>query len=173
MWKELTDLGWTALIALALTLAFIAAALPSHAGGAYRYTAANGTVSFTDSADKVPPMYQEQAQQVELAELGTYERLTISAPARYSSRIARLRREQAIAAEWAQRVRAVRIQWERALTLPFHATREMRWVEGVLGYSGNRYVAVDVLRDARGRTIATGLSEIGLGPAALVAGGLR
>jgi hypothetical protein len=44
----------------------------------------------------------------------------------------------------------------------------MHWIENHLGYSGQRYVAVDVMRDANGKIIATSLPEIGLLAPAMV-----
>lgn len=153
----------TTLLALALGFAIGLTCQSAEAGEAYRYTTADGVLSFADDLDHVPLRYQADAKLVELAELGTYTRLTITSPSRPNqARIARLRKEHAVAAEWAQRHRILRAQRADAITFPIHATREMHWVEGVLGYSGKRYVAVDVLRDANGRILSTGLSEIGL-----------
>ncbi len=167
---EALALFWEGILAAVLALVLLVSCVQiARAGEAYRYTTAEGVVSFTDDIKRVPARYQADAKLVKLAELDTYARLTITSPSRPNPvRIARLRQENSMAA--AQRRVALNALASRtaAIALPIHATREMRWVEGVLGYSGKRYRAVDVLRDGHGRVLATGLSEIGLGPGAIV-----
>ena len=154
--------GWALMAVLAVMVLAEGCLQPAHAGEAYRWITEDGVLSFADDIEGVPARYLEQAKLVELAKLGTYQRLTISAPARPNARLAQLRREQVAALDFARKRRAVEVAREQALAYPITATREMRWLENHLGYSGKRYVAVDVLRDAKGRELSSGVSEIGL-----------
>lgn len=149
------------LIAAAIWVVVICAFLiikDARADEAFSYTTADGVLSLTDRADRVPAAYQ--AQPVELAPLADYGRLTV-ATSQAPIRLPQLQNSMAAA----QRRVALNASAPRtaAIALPITATREMVWMEGVLGYTGARYVAVDVLRDGNGNVIATSLAEIGLG----------
>lgn len=155
--------GYIAFLVTLVALAAGSCLQPAYAGEVYRYTTADGVVSFTDGFARVPNHYKAGAVLQDRASLSTYARLTVSTSTRPSTlRTARLRQENSTAAAQRRAALNARAQRTAAVALPIHATREMRWVENVLGYSGKRYVAVDVLRDANGRVLSTGLSEIGL-----------
>lgn len=51
-------------------------ALPASAGTAYRYTAADGSVAFTDDLERVPERHRADTKTIQTGSLGGYSRLT-------------------------------------------------------------------------------------------------
>jgi hypothetical protein len=75
--RKLTIRILTALLVLAgLTLV-----LPAQAGTLYKWTAADGTVSFSDDPDRIPARYRSQAVKQTTKSLETFERFTPTDPA--------------------------------------------------------------------------------------------
>lgn len=69
MWK------WTAAVAL------VAFGLPASAQTMYRWTAEDGSVSFTDDAKRIPARYRSAAQAIQPAGLAGYEHYSPAEPA--------------------------------------------------------------------------------------------
>jgi hypothetical protein len=126
------------------------------AGEAYCWTTQDHVFACTDSLSMVPAGYE--ASVVTMEPLQDYPRLTISDPAPPPH-------------AWQPDLSFRSDPWPDPIALPTHAVREMRYIENHLGYSGRRYVAVDVLYDADGNELTWAVSEIGLTPAALIQAG--
>ena len=81
----------------------LAVATPASAEIVYRWTAADGSVAYTDDAKRIPAQYREQAQATRLGDLERYERYTPSRAraarrdAALSERLGRLREFNATA----------------------------------------------------------------------------
>jgi len=89
------------------TLPFLLAvslAAPALAGTLYKWTGADGSVSFTDDARRIPERHRSQAQTIQTGGLGEYSRYTPTDPVaqkgyaeRLQTRLDRLRRSRALA----------------------------------------------------------------------------
>jgi hypothetical protein len=88
MSKLLERICCSALLATAVALL---GATPAGAGEIYRWNSADGTISFSDSAKRIPERYRAAAKRQALPPLGGYERFTPSDPAaqaRYATALA-------------------------------------------------------------------------------------
>lgn len=130
----------------------------------YKWVTDEGVFAFTDDSESIPLLYRGVAEEVETRSLASYARLSVfpespkrdQKPKQVESMENRLIRLRSLNAEV-----AIEEQLFRRAE-PFFATREMRWLDGVLGSPGSRYVSVDVLYDGDGNEIASSLSSIGI-----------
>jgi len=65
----LKQIAWTGILLAGL-------ASPALAGGVYRWTAADGSVSFADDLERVPARFRASARKIELGDLADYPRYT-------------------------------------------------------------------------------------------------
>jgi hypothetical protein len=88
--KMLLEMMGTSLLALAL-------AAPASAETVYRWTAADGSLAFTDDAKRIPAQYRAHSKRSQSGDLANYERYTPtkasaeSSEARLAARLQRLR----------------------------------------------------------------------------------
>jgi hypothetical protein len=63
-------------LSLTTSLLIVALAGPAVAGSLYRWTAADGSVAFSDDVKRIPSQYRASAQQLRSGDLANYERYT-------------------------------------------------------------------------------------------------
>ena len=120
----------------------------------FRYTTEDGVLSFTDEEKMIPARYNTEFTSFTLEELKErvgFTKVVVSPEVR-----ARPLRLLEVAAKTKPASRT-------SFSTPLRVIREMRWLPGISGSPGLRYVSVDVLYDAEEREIAWALSDIGLG----------
>lgn len=76
MLRKLSRLGTGVAAALACGFVVAASSAPVQAEPLYRWESADGTVSFTDDAKRVPERYRESAKQIDTSVLSGYGRYT-------------------------------------------------------------------------------------------------
>lgn len=126
---------------------------------AWKWTTEDGVVSFTDEKKYVPKAYRDSAEQVTLGALADYKQFT---PVTAVPEVEEAPAEAPVATT----INNTTINTTPApdcdrVPGPVRLTREMRWLDGVGGAPGKRYVAVDVLYDADGNELASALADQG------------
>lgn len=128
---------------------------PVQASDVFFYETEEGVLSYTDDEKRIPSRYSKTTEIVAFPALEDYERFT---PV-----LKRADKSEVEAEPSPLRTTCSKPDLE-AVAFPFSIVRELRWLPGVSGSPGDKYVSVDVLRDGNGREIAVVQSDTGFGP---------